>query len=96
MLYIILQLLLDNGLILFLYLHFSSQVIEGVDVLRELKTASRRGGGGGGGDGMTESHVVSHVDSITSLAVIPYKSPQNLTQQLIISASRDGIIKLWK
>ena len=62
-------------------------------MLRELKMASRRGGGGGGGgDGKTESHV----DSITSLAVIPYKSPQNLTQQLIISASRDGIIKLWK
>ena len=66
-------------------------------MLRELKTASRRGGGGGGGgDSTTESHVVSHVDSITSLAVIPYKSPQNLTQQLIISASRDGIIKLCK
>ncbi|XP_019859703.1 PREDICTED: phosphoinositide 3-kinase regulatory subunit 4-like [Amphimedon queenslandica] len=77
---------------------YSSQVIEGVEVLRELKTASRGGGGGGstGGDDSTESHVMSHVDCITSLAVIPYKSPQNLTQQFIISASRDGIIKLWK
>ena len=76
---------------------FSSQVIEGVEVLRELKTASRGGGGGStGGDDSTGSHVMSHVDCITSLAVIPYKSPQNLTQQFIISASRDGIIKLWK
>ena len=75
----------------------SSQVIEGVDVLRELKTASRINPAGIGSDSQqtTESHVTSHVDFITSLAVMPYKKHQ-ISQHFLISASHDGVIKLWK
>ena len=74
-----------------------SQVIEGVDVLRELKTASRINPAGIGSDSTqtTESHVTYYVDFITSLVVMPYKKHQ-ISQHFIISASYDGVIKLWK
>ena len=75
---------------------YSSQVIEGVEVTRELKTVPKTAAGSGQVYEMprAESHMLSHVDYITALAVTPYK--QQLQQQFIISASHDGVIKLWK
>ena len=76
--------------------HFlSAQVIEGVDVLRELRAATRSGGASSESP-QNDSHIISHVDYITTLAIMPYKSPQNVTQQFLISSSHDGVIKLWK
>ena len=79
-------------------MHFySSKVIEGFDVLYELKTASRINPTGIGSDSTqtTESQVTSHVDYITSLTVMIYKKYQ-ISQYFLISASHDGVIKLWK
>ena len=33
----------------------------------------------------------SHIDFITDLSIVPYKN-----QQFIVSASHDGVLKLWK
>ena len=68
-----------------------------MEVLRELKTVTRTSviAGSGTDTSQTEPHVYSHVDYITSLGVIPYKN-HHVTQQLLISASHDGVIKLWK
>ena len=75
---------------------YSSQVIEGVEVTRELKTVSKSAATSSQGQELpqAESHMLSHVDYITALAVTPYKQQQQ--QQFIISASHDGVIKLWK
>ena len=83
-------------IIIIIMWHFlSAQVIEGVDVLRELRAATRSGGASSESP-QNDSHIISHIDYITSLAIMPYKSPQNVTQQFLISSSHDGVIKLWK
>lgn len=78
---------------------YSSQVIEGVEVFRELKSVSRSSVGTGTGMDTTQqsdSHVPqSHVDYITSLAAIQHKS-HHLTQHFLISSAHDGTIKLWR
>lgn len=75
---------------------FSSQVIEGVEVTRELTTAIKSTASTSQSlePPHSESHMINHVDYITALTVIPYKQAQQ--QQFIVSASHDGVIKLWK
>ncbi len=77
----------------------SSQVIEGVEVLRELKSVSRSSVSSSHGpipdNSESDSQIQSHVDYITSLAVIPHKS-HHMSQNFLISSSHDGVIKLWK
>ena len=79
--------------------YYSSQVIEGVEVLRELKSVSRSSVSSIQGPipepSDSNSHIQSHVDYITSLAVIPHKSHQ-MSQHFLVSSSHDGVIKLWK
>ena len=51
----------------------SAQVIESVDALRELRAAIRSVGASSESP-QNDSHIISHVDYITSLAIMPYKS----------------------
>ena len=71
-----------------------SKIIEGVEVFKELRSSP------GASSGLPSSpdslqlestHSHSHVDFITDLALVPYKN-----QQFIVSASHDGVLKLWK
>lgn len=75
----------------------SSQVIEGVEVFRELKSVSRSSVGTSiDTTQQSDSHVPqSHVDYITSLAAILHKS-HHVTQHFLISSAHDGTIKLWR
>ena len=68
-------------------------------MIRELKSVSRASVSSISGPSpefsQSDSYAHSHVDYVTSLAVIPHKS-HHLMQHLLISSSHDGVIKLWK
>ena len=71
-------------------------MIEGVEVMKEI-TQSMMSSSGGPSSSESQpppevsSHQHSHIDFVTDLSVVPYKN-----QQFIVSASRDGVLKLWK
>ncbi|XP_019853446.1 PREDICTED: uncharacterized protein LOC109582861 isoform X1 [Amphimedon queenslandica] len=66
---------------------YSSQVIEGVKVLRELKTASRGGGGGGSGStGRDDSY------PLVAIGFCPLEGGIKRRRGRLAA----GIIKLWK
>ena len=67
-------------------------MIEGVEVFKELSVSSSAAGGGANPEIPAETVAQhSHIDFITDLSLVPYKN-----QQFIVSASRDGVLKLWK
>ena len=75
-------------------------MIEGVEVTKEITQSvmSSSGGGPSSPEGLpppeaaaVSSHQHSHIDFVTDLSIVPYKN-----QQFIVSASRDGVLKLWK
>lgn len=70
-----------------------SKVIEGVEVTKEITQSVASSAAVADSDGlMTEvSYQHSHIDFITDLSIVPYKN-----QQFIVSASHDGVLKLWK
>lgn len=73
-------------------------MIEGVEVIKEITQSVTSSGVTASHDGVI-AHETSppssqphpHVDSITDLSIVPYKN-----QQFIVSASHDGVLKLWK
>lgn len=71
-------------------------MIEGVEVMKEI-TQSMMSSSGGPSSPESQpppevsSHQHSHIDFVTDLSIVPYKN-----QQFIVSASRDGVLKLWK
>ena len=71
-----------------------SKIIEGVDVFREAWSSSPSPGNGAASPDSQQpgsAHMHSHVDFVTDLDIVPYKN-----QQFIVSASHDGVLKLWK
>lgn len=73
-----------------------SKVIEGVEVTTEITQSVASSAAIPDSDGLmpdvsSPSYQHSHIDFITDLAVVPYKN-----QQFIVSASHDGVLKLWK
>ena len=81
-----------------------SKVIEGVEVTKEItqSTTLPTSVAPSSGDNFPPSESAtsslsssaqqhSHIDFITDLSIVPYKN-----QQFIVSASRDGVLKLWK
>ena len=71
-------------------------MIEGVEVTKEItQSMTSSSGAHSSTDGApppeVSSHQHSHIDFITDLSIVPYKN-----QQFIVSASRDGVLKLWK
>ena len=65
-----------------IHFSFKTQVIEGVEVFREMKSTLDTTG-----TADEQAATESHVDFITDLAI---------NQQFILSSSHDGILKLWK
>ena len=79
-----------------IYLFTRLRIIEGVEVLKEVCTpeSSPSGGTPTPPDPVAQpesAHVHSHADFITDLSLVPYKS-----HQFVVSASHDGVLKLWK
>jgi WD40 repeat protein len=75
---------------------YQFKVIEGVEVTKEItQSVMSSSGDPSSPDGLpppeASSHQHSHIDFVTDLSVVPYKN-----QQFIVSASRDGVLKLWK
>ena len=74
-----------------------SKVIEGVEVTKEITQSVTLSGAASNSDSLLPSEVSSpssqhsHIDFITDLSIVPYKN-----QQFIVSASHDGVLKLWK
>lgn len=73
-----------------------SKVIEGVEVTKEITQSVASSAAIPDSDGLmpdvsSPSYQHSHIDFITDLSVVPYKN-----QQFIVSASHDGVLKLWK
>ena len=71
-----------------------SKIIEGVDVFKEVLSPSVSPGNGGVSPDSQQpesAHMHSHVDFVTDLDIVPYKN-----QQFIVSASHEGVLKLWK
>ena len=78
-----------------------SRIIEGVDVFKEIlssssgsfssSTSSSSTSSVVGSTQTESSHMHSHVDFVCDLAIVPYKN-----QQFLVSASHEGVIKLWK
>ena len=71
-----------------------SKIIEGVDVFREVCSSSVSPGNGAASPDSQQpesAHMHSHVDFVTDLDIVPYKN-----QQFIVSASHEGVLKLWK
>ena len=68
------------------------KVIEGVEVLKELPVSTNSSASVT--SDLPSSEAVpqhSHIDFITDVSIVPYKN-----QQFIVSASHDGVLKLWK
>ena len=77
---------------------YRSKVIEGVEVIKEITQSTTSSGAPASQDGVIphetsppSSQPHPHIDFITDLSVVPYKN-----QQFIVSASHDGVLKLWK
>ncbi len=70
------------------------KIIEGVEVINELCSPSNPPGAPVSSPDPLQLHPTpahSHVDFITDLSIVPYKN-----QQFVVSASHDGVFKLWK
>ncbi|XP_064396061.1 phosphoinositide 3-kinase regulatory subunit 4-like [Halichondria panicea] len=85
-----------------IHFDYKSRIIEGVDVFKEvlITTAGNLSSSTTSSNpthhtsnvlSESSSHMHSHVDFITDLAVVPYKN-----QQFIVSSSHDGVLKIWK
>ena len=74
-----------------------SKVIEGVEVTKEITQSMTPSSAVSNSDSLLPTEVSSpssqhsHIDFITDLSIVPYKN-----QQFIVSASHDGVLKLWK
>ena len=70
------------------------KVIEGVEVLQELPVSPNSSAMAAATSDIPSSESLpqhSHIDFITDVSIVPYKN-----QQFIVSASYDGVLKLWK
>lgn len=77
-----------------MHIVYKSRIIEGVEVLKEVCTpaSSPSGSTPTPPDPVAQpesAHVHSHVDFITDLSLVPYKS-----HQFVVSTSHDGVLKL--
>ncbi len=75
---------------------YRSRIIEGVDVFKEVLitttgSLSTTHPPTSSVQSESSSHMYSHVDFITDLALLPYKN-----QQFLVSSSHDGVLKIWK
>ena len=71
-------------------------MIEGVEVMKEItQSMTSSSATHNSSDGLpppeVSSHQHSHIDFITDISIVPYKN-----QPFIVSASHDGVLKLWK
>ena len=68
-------------------------MIEGVEVFKELAVSTASSPSGVPPDAPSPEMLAqhSHIDFVMDISLVPYKN-----QQFIASASRDGVLKLWK